>query len=56
MSKELWAKPTEYSNDDSQEDRKPSSTTASVKKVGVLARSGCSGAAGTHRNTYFFYR
>jgi len=29
---------------------------ASVKKVGVPARSGCSGAAGTRRNTYFFYR
>ncbi len=26
----------------------------SVKKVGVLARSGCSRAAGMRRNTYFF--
>src|SRR6266404_5573300 len=30
--------------------------TTSVKKVGILACSGCSGAAGTCRNTYFFYR
>ncbi len=29
---------------------------ASVKKVGVPARSSCSGAAGTCRNAYFFYR
>src|SRR5882762_2137758 len=28
----------------------------SVKKVGVPACSGCSGAAGTRRNAYFFYR
>ncbi len=29
---------------------------SSVKKVGVSARSSCSGAARMRRNTYFFYR